>query len=76
MQNNINAWPNTTKDKIRLSPTKSKPYYKLSRPPKATLHVQKQEVSPQTTMQVVATHTPKARNEAPKLITSKEQLLH
>ena len=34
MQNNIDAWPNTTKDKIRLSPTMSKPYYKLSRPPK------------------------------------------
>ena len=79
MQNNIDAWPNTTKDKIRLSPTKSKPHYQLSRPPKetkATLHVQKQEVSAQITMQTVATQTPKARKEAPKLITSKDQILH
>ena len=42
---------------------------------KATLHVQKQEVSAQTTMQAVAAQTPKARKEAPKLITSKDQIL-
>ena len=43
---------------------------------KATLHVQKQEVSTQTTMQTVATQMQKPRNEAPKLITSKGQILH
>ena len=42
---------------------------------KATLHVQKQEVSDQTTMQTVATQMPKPRTEAPKLITSKDQIL-
>ena len=31
----------------------------------ATLHVQKQEVSTQTTMQEVAAQTPNARKEAP-----------
>ena len=38
---------------------------------KATLHVQKQEVIAQT----VAPQMPKPRNEAPKLITSKDQIL-
>ena len=42
---------------------------------KVTLHVQKQEVSTQTTMQTVATQMPKSRSEAPKLITSKDQIL-
>ena len=42
---------------------------------KATLLVQKQEVSTQTIMQTVAVQTPKARKEAPKLITSKDQIL-
>ena len=41
---------------------------------KPTLHVQKQEVSTQTTMQPVATQTPKARR-GPKLITSKDQIM-
>ena len=52
---------------------------KLSRPPKetkSTLHVQKQEVSTETTTQTVAAQTPKHRNEAPKLITSKDQIQH
>ena len=43
---------------------------------KATLHVQRQEVSAQTTMQTVAALMPKPRSEAPKLITSKDQILH
>ena len=43
---------------------------------KATLYVQKQEVSTQTTMQTVAAQMPKPRNEAHKLITSKHQILH
>ena len=43
---------------------------------KATLHVQKQEVSTQTTMQTVATQMPKPWVETPKLITSKDQILH
>ena len=43
---------------------------------KATFHVQKQEMSTQTTMQTVATQTPKARKEAPKLTTSKDQIMH
>ena len=43
---------------------------------KATLHVQKQEVSAQTTMQTVATQMQKHRNEASRLITSKDQILH
>ena len=43
---------------------------------KATLHVQKPEMSAQTTMQTVATQMPKHRNEAPKLITNKDQILH
>ena len=42
---------------------------------KATLHVQKQEVSTQTTTQTVADKTSKPRNEAPKLITSKDKIL-
>ena len=41
---------------------------------KATLHVQKQEVSAQTTMQTVATQKP--RSEAFKLLTSKDQIQH
>ena len=36
----------------------------------------KQEVSTQTTMQTVAAQTPKAGKEVPKLITSKDQILH
>ena len=43
---------------------------------KATLHIQKQEVSTQTNMQTVAAHMPKHRNEAPRLIASKDQILH
>ena len=43
---------------------------------KASLNVQKQEVSAQTTMQTMDTQMPKHRNEAPKLITSKDQILH
>ena len=43
---------------------------------KANLHVQKQEVSAQTTKQTVAAQMPKHRKEAPKLITSKDQILH
>ena len=42
---------------------------------KATLHVQKKEVCAQTTMQTVAAQMPKPRSEAPKLITSKDQIL-
>ena len=42
---------------------------------KATLHVQKQELSAQTTMQTVAAQMPKPKNEAPKLITNKDQIL-
>ena len=42
---------------------------------KATLLVQKQEVSAQKSTQTVATQVPKHRNEAPKLITSKDQTL-
>ena len=78
MQNNIDACLNTTKNKIRLSPTKRKLNYKLSRPPKktkATLDVQKQDVSTQTSMQTVAPQMPKHTNAAPKLITSKYQIL-
>ena len=43
---------------------------------KATLHVQKQEVSTQTTTQTVVTPTPKGRKETPKLIKSKDHILH
>ena len=43
---------------------------------KATLHVWKQEVSTQTVMQEVVTQMPKHPNAAPKLITSKDQILH
>ena len=43
---------------------------------KATLYVQKQGVSTQTIVQEVAAQTPKPRNEAPKLTTSKDQILH
>ena len=42
---------------------------------KATLHVQKQEVSGQTTTQTVAAQMLKPRSDAPKLITSKDQTL-
>ena len=42
---------------------------------KATLHVQKQQVSAQTTMQTVAAQKTKTRKEAPKLITSKDKIL-
>ena len=43
---------------------------------KVTLHVQKQEVSAQTVMHTVAVQMPKHRNEAPKLITGKDQIMH
>ena len=43
---------------------------------KAVLHTQKQEVSAQTTKQEVATQTPAAKRQVPKLITSKEMILH
>ena len=33
LQNNLTTWLNTTKAKIGLPPTKSKPHYKLSRSP-------------------------------------------
>ena len=75
----IVAWLNTTKVKIRLSPTESKPHYKLNRSlkeTKAVLHVQNQEVSTQMTKQEVAAQTPAARKEVPKCITSKEMILH
>ena len=42
---------------------------------KASLHVQKQEVYAQPATQPVATQTTKARKEAPKLITSKAQIM-
>ena len=47
-----------------------------SKKTKATLHAQKQEMSTQTTMQTAATQMPKPRTEAPKVITSKDQILH
>ena len=43
---------------------------------KAVLHKQKQEVSTQTTKQEVAAQTPAAKRQVPKLITSKEMILH
>ena len=43
---------------------------------KAVLHTQQQEVSAQTTKQAVATQTPAAKRQVPKLITSKEMILH
>ena len=43
---------------------------------KATLYVQKQEVSTQRVTQEVATQTPKHRDTAPKLITCNDQILH
>ena len=43
---------------------------------KATLHVQMQEVSAQTVIQEVSAQMPKHPNAAPKLITSKDQILH
>ena len=43
---------------------------------KAVLHIQKQEVSAQTTKQEVATQTPAAKRQVSKLITSKEMILH
>ena len=42
---------------------------------RATMHVQKQEVSTQTVMQEVDAQMPKHKNTAPKLITSKDQIL-
>ena len=64
---------------IGLPSTKSKPYYQLSRSPqktKAVLHTWKQEVSTQTTKQEVAAQRPDAKKQVPKLITSKEMILH
>ena len=43
---------------------------------KVLLHTTKQEGSTQTTKQPVATQTPAARRQVPKLITSKEMILH
>ena len=40
------------------------------------LHTQKQEVSAQTTKQEVAAQTLAAKRQVPKLITSKEMILH
>ena len=40
------------------------------------LHTQKQEVSAQTSKQEVAAQTPTAKRQVPKLITSKEMILH
>ena len=67
MQNNIDYLP------PRASLITSTPDH--PKKTKATLHVQKQEVSAQTTMQTVATQMPKHRNAAPKLMTSKDQIL-
>ena len=65
--------------RTRLSPSKSNLITSSAdhqKKTKATLHVQKQEVSAQTTTQTVTTQIPKPRNEAPKLITSKDQILY
>ena len=43
---------------------------------KAVLHTQQQEVSAQTTKQAVAAQTLAANRQVPKLITSKEMILH
>ena len=43
---------------------------------KAVLHTQKQEVPTQTTNQGVAAETSAAKRQVPKLITSKEMILH
>ena len=43
---------------------------------KAVLRTQKQEMAAQTTKQEVATQTPVAKRQVPKLITSKEMILH
>ena len=43
---------------------------------KGVLYTQKQEVYTQTTKQEVAAQTPAAKRQVPKLITSKEMLLH
>ena len=43
---------------------------------KAALHTTKQEVSTQTTKQEVVAQTPAAKRLVPKLITSKEMILH
>ena len=79
MQNNIDAWPNKPRTRSDYLPprailiTGSADHPKKT---KATLHVQKQEVSAETTMQTVAAQMSKHRNETPKLITSKDQILH
>ena len=78
MQDNIDAWPNTTKERLDyLAPRTSLITSSADHPKKtkATLHVQKQEVSTQTTMETVATQMPKPRSEAPKLRTSKDHIL-
>ena len=43
---------------------------------KSTLFVQKQEVSAQTTTQEVAAQMPKHKYAVPKLVKSKDQILH
>ena len=46
-----------------------------SKKTKAVLHTQKQEVSTQITKHDVPAHTPAAKKQVPKLITSKEMIL-
>ena len=43
---------------------------------KAVLHTQKQEVSTQATKQEVGAQTPAVKRQVPKLITSKEMIMH
>ena len=79
MQNSSVAWLNTTKVKIGLSPTKSKPHYKLSRSPKkskAVLNIQKQIVSAQTAMQEVAHPHTSSQKRSPQAHNNKEMILH
>ena len=67
MQNNIVAWPNTTKVKIGLSSCQEQATLQVSadhpKKTKTVLNVQKQDVSTQTTMQEVAAQTPAVRKE-------------
>ena len=79
LENHFTTSLNTTKTKIGLLPTKSKPYYQLSRSPqenKSSITYTKQEVPVQTTKQEVAAQTPAAKKQVPKLITSKKMILH
>ena len=74
MQNNTNAWFDTTRTRLDYLPPRASLVTSLANHSKktmSTLSVQKQEVSALTVMQEVTAQLPEHKCAVPKLITSK-----